>query len=257
MYRDGLERAQRVLAIFAGYAGPIDGDVGAGTLAAAWRVDWRAPAGWSPAQIAVGAAQSALLGAGFDPGAIDGFWGPQSDAAFLEWQNGLGRAAIPDREQESPWGREADVAREFGPAGSAACTAGYVRFPWRVVLAWNTAQVVQGFACHAAVAKSAQRAFDNVADTHNPVEIRDLGLHLYGGCYNLRRKRGGRSLSMHSWGIALDMDPGRNRLDWGADRARLARGDASRWWSAWEAEGWTSLGRARDYDWMHVQAVAL
>ncbi len=69
--------------------------------------------------------------------------------------------------------------------------------------------------------------------------------------------RGGQSYSMHSWGIAIDFDPERNQLKWGRPRARLSHSDAAPFWDAWEAEGWVSLGRARNFDWMHVQAARL
>jgi hypothetical protein len=69
--------------------------------------------------------------------------------------------------------------------------------------------------------------------------------------------RGGNSYSMHSWGIAIDFDPERNRLNWNSGEARLAKPDCIPFWQAWEAEGWVSLGRTRDFDWMHVQAARL
>lgn len=47
-----------------------------------------------------------------------------------------------------------------------------------------------------------------------------------------------------------------NRLRWGRGQARLAQRDAVPFWEAWEAEGWFSLGREKNFDWMHVQAVA-
>ena len=34
----------------------------------------------------------------------------------------------------------------------------------------------------------------------------------WGGCYNFRAQRGGRSLSLHSWGIAIDVNPKTNAL---------------------------------------------
>ena len=70
-------------------------------------------------------------------------------------------------------------------------------------------------------------------------------------------KTGGRAMSMHSWGIAIDFDPAHNRLRWGRDRARLAGPDYRAFLDIWEAEGWISLGRERNYDWMHIQAARL
>ena len=69
--------------------------------------------------------------------------------------------------------------------------------------------------------------------------------------------RGGTRWSTHAWGIAIDYDPDRNQLKWGRDRAAFARPEYDAWWRLWEEEGWVSLGRTRNYDWMHVQAAKL
>lgn len=247
MYSDRVKNAQRLLRAAAGYRGAIDGKAGHQTAAAALRVQGvdalAAAGGWPLERRVVAAAQLVLERAGHDPGPVDGFWGPSSDAAFDAWRGN----ALPVRGM--------DKAARFGPAGSAACTAGIVRVPWRMVLAWNDAQVITSFRCHELVAPSAQRAFDRIAAAHSLVQIRSLGLNLFGGCFNHRKMRGGTSLSTHAYGIAIDFDPARNRLRWGAGQARLAQPDAGRFWEIWEDEGWTSLGREKGYDWMHVQAV--
>lgn len=247
MYSDGMKNAQRVLRAAAGYRGAIDGHPGTQSLAAAQLVpglgQLAETGAWPPKRRVIAAAQLVLDRAGFDPGPVDGFYGPSTDAAFLGWQGEV----LPQRGK--------DKAARFGPAGSAACTAGVVRVPWRMVLAWDQSEVITHFRCHELVAASAQRAFDRIAAAHSLLQIRDLGLHLFGGCFNNRLMRGGKELSTHAYGISIDFDPARNRLRWGRDRARLARPDAVRFWEIWEEEGWTSLGREKNYDWMHVQAV--
>lgn len=258
MYHDGVKNAQRVLRALADYRGAIDGDPGALSLGAAAPVlgVLRITAIiWTPARRVVAAAQKLLAGLGYDVGAIDGLWGPQTDAAFAEWRASGAGPALPDRAGE--WGTQADVEKLFGRPGGPACTAGRITPPWKMTLAWDAKEVITSFACHELVAASGQRAFDKIAAAYDPDEIRALGLHLYGGCYNLRLKRGGSTYSMHSWGVAIDFDPAHNRLQWGRDRARLALPDAAAFWAAWESEGWASLGRARNYDWMHVQAPAI
>lgn len=250
MFLDGVKNAQRVLRAVAGYRGRIDGLAGPASLAAAWRVPGLAEVEavqglLAPQQRLVAAAQVALEAADFDPGPIDGFWGPSTDAAFRAWQG----QTLPVRQK--------DMAAAFGPAGSRRCTAGVIRVPWRMVLAWDRRQEITEIRCHEMAAASGQRAFGRIAAAYHPAQIRDLGLHLFGGCYNYRTKRGGSSLSTHAYGLAIDFDPARNRLPWGADRARLAQRDAKPFWAAWQAEGWVGLGPARNFDWMHVQAVAL
>ena len=41
------------------------------------------------------------------------------------------------------------------------------------------------------------------------------------------------------------------------DKATFAKPEYERWWQCWEEEGWLSLGRTRNFDWMHVQAAKL
>jgi hypothetical protein len=98
---------------------------------------------------------------------------------------------------------------------------------------------------------------ERVANHYTDVQLRDMGLHLFGGSLNVRKMRGGKAYSMHSWGIAIDFDPMRNQLTWGRDRARLAKPDAVDFWKFWEQEGWVSLGRRKNFDHMHVQAAEL
>jgi hypothetical protein len=66
--------------------------------------------------------------------------------------------------------------------------------------------------------------------------------------------RGGSSWSVHSFGAAIDFLPDENQLKWGKDKASLARPEYEAFWEIWENEGWMSLGRRKNYDWMHVQA---
>lgn len=247
---DKMKNAQRVLRGGAAYRGAIDGLVGIKTLEAAARVggleELEAILGpLTPERRVIAAAQILLDRAGFDPGAPDGFYGPQTDSAFLAWRGDV----LPTR--------GSDLASRFGPAGGPQCTRGRIRVPWRMVLSWDQSQVITQISCHELVAASGQRAFNRIAGAYTPAQITDLGLDLFGGCYNYRAKRGGSSLSTHAYGVALDFDPERNQLNWGADRARLAARDAVPFWEAWEKEGWLSLGRARNFDWMHVQAVGL
>ena len=265
---------QRLLRAAGYYAGAIDGDIGPKTRTAIERI-LSANAGALPsgavsaARRRVMAAQLVLKAAGFETGPIDGYAGMLTKQALADWNEEqiTGKKPAPWRPDDVPeadhdrplpsWGRQRDVDRRFGPAGGPQCTRGQVTPPYPMVLAWNKREKVKVISCHEMVADSIERILKRVESAYAPEKITDLGLHLFGGCFNLRKKRGGATLSMHSWGVALDFDPERNQLKWTRQRARLGKADAEEWWRCWEAEGWLSLGRARDMDFMHVQAPGL
>jgi hypothetical protein len=124
-------------------------------------------------------------------------------------------------------------------------------------IAWDKRQTVKRITIHSKCAESAGRVLQKAFDHYGMEKLKDLGLDLFGGCYNNRPMRGGTQLSMHAYACAIDFDPERNQLKWSKKQARLAKADCIKWWEFWEAEGWVSLGRARDFDWMHVQAARL
>lgn len=133
--------------------------------------------------------------------------------------------------------------------------------PFSMKLAWkNKAGVMQPitkFSINKKCHDSALRALTKISEIYTAAERAQLGINLFGGCLNVRKMRGGNDWSMHAWGTAIDFDPEHNQLKWGKDRAKLAHPDAIPFWKAWEAEGWVSLGRSRNFDWMHVQAARL
>lgn len=152
------------------------------------------------------------------------------------------------------WPRQSGVPAFYGAVGTRQAR---VEVPFDFYLSWAKSTRVKTITLHEKVAASASRVLQTIAATYSAAERKALGLDLFGGSLNVRRMRGGSSWSMHSWGIAIDFDPERNQLKWGAPRARLSHDDAQAFLKAWEAEGWLSLGRARNYDFMHVQAARL
>jgi hypothetical protein len=199
-----------------------------------------------------------------DAGPVDGLWGPRTNAAFIELkylvQHGdLQPSWRPDEIEipnpnKWPGQRTREFEEFFGDRGSQLVT---VDFPYEVKLAWDLRTRVRRTRCHKKVADSLQRILHKVKDIYGEDDISGLKLDHFGGCFNERAIRNGTQWSMHSWGIALDFDPSRNQLNWGRDRAALAHPDYNEWWKCWEEEGWISLGRKRNFDWMHVQAARL
>lgn len=267
---------QRALASRGLYAGAIDGDVGEMTKRAitALVLKRRAEAvikGWSAKRLRLCAEQAILQDLGFYPetSEVDGLEGPNTRDAWERWQNAQRvtnvapalekiLAATPTSPPSPPgvarWPTQGGVPGYFGQVGTSQTA---VDLPYPMRLAWDRTKTVTRMTLHQKVAASAVRVLGRAREHYGETGIRDLGLDLFGGSLNVRKMRGGSAYSMHSWGIAIDFDPERNQLRWGRDKARLAKADAARFWELWEAEGWVSLGRARNYDWMHVQAARL
>ena len=201
---------------------------------------------------------------GIDAGPVDGLWGPRTNAAFkaLEYQFDYGEPQPPWRPEEIkvsnpnrwPVQRTDEFYQFFGEKGTSLKM---IDFPYEMKLSWDLRKRANRTRCHEKVADSLLRVLHKVKEIYGEDDINRLHLNHYGGCYNKRKIRNGSLWSMHSWGIALDFDPLRNELNWGRDRAALAHPDYYDWWKCWEEEGWISLGRKRNYDWMHVQAARL
>lgn len=112
---------------------------------------------------------------------------------------------------------------------------------------------VRALRVHRLIAPHVLAALREVLAHYGQAELHRLGLDRYSGSYNYRSTSGGKALSMHAWGIALDFATEQNSYSVRAPRASLSHPDCTAWWQIWEAHGATSLGRERDYDWMHLQ----
>lgn len=233
--------------------------------------------------------QSRLTAHGYPCGPIDGVIGAMTIAALKAFQTARGLevtgtatkttetllrlpastvipdvgSPLPDRNaplaetfqpSRTQWPRQADCMAYYGPVGTDQVQ---VPIPFDMYLAWSKSTRITRMTLHRLVAPSAARVFQRITEEYSAADRKSLGLDLFGGSLNVRRMRGGSAYSMHSWGIAIDFDPERNQLQWGRDKARLAHPDAVPFWVMWESEGWLSLGRARNFDWMHVQAARL
>jgi hypothetical protein len=138
----------------------------------------------------------------------------------------------------------------YGPVGQ---NQGIVNSPYPLKIAWNTKQTVKKFSMHEKLCVVTEECMKRVLDHYGLERIQQLRLDYFGGSLNVRKMRGGDAWSMHSWGIAIDWDPSNNQLKWNKKQASLAAPECDMFWKIWEESGALSLGKARDFDWMHVQ----
>jgi hypothetical protein len=82
-----------------------------------------------------------------------------------------------------------------------------------VLLGWDHSkkgfETIHGFGiyCHYLTIPQWKEAFSKICENnlHNQI-------HTYDGCFNVRKVRGGNSLSPHSWGMAIDLNASENPL---------------------------------------------
>lgn len=152
---------------------------------------------------------------------------------------------------------QGNVRSFYGEPGGKDCTGALVNLPYPMRIAWDLNSRITQFRCHVRCEAAFETIFKNTLAHYGLPTIQKMGLDLFGGCYNLRKMRGGSSWSMHSWGIACDLDPANNALRMTHKTAKFAKPEYIPFWNIVEAEGGVSLGRQRDYDWMHFQFARL
>ncbi len=244
--------------------GKADGVFGKKTLAALDKVKGL-PRSWSNERKMVGFIQLSAEKEKIEAGKIDGLWGPQTAFAYESLvelrKNGsvtvFRRTGEGEDANPHSWPSQKNESELINFYGNVGKNQKSIVIPYPHVIAWDKTKSVTKITCHTKVGDSLVRVLTKTKNHYGMEEIKRLRLDIWGGCLNVRQMRGGSRYSMHSWGIAMDYDPENNRLNWGSDRASFAQPDYYKWWGFCEEEGWVSLGRARNYDWMHVQAAKL
>lgn len=112
---------------------------------------------------------------------------------------------------------------------------------------------VTKISCHKLVADKLLAIFNDILEFYGQNAICDLKIDDYGGCFNYRLMRGGTQLSVHSWGCAIDLNPSRNLLKETSKTARFARIEYKPMIDIFYKHGFLSLGREKNYDWMHFE----
>ena len=146
------------------------------------------------------------------------------------------------------------ITKKYGTANVTG--AGYlvkIKLPYPMRISWDLDSTVNSMMCHKLVADNFTAVFNELLATYGYDKIKELGIDLFGGCFNYRKMRGGTALSMHSWGIAIDLDPARNLLKESSKTARFARPEYQKMIDIFYKHGFISLGVEKNYDWMHFE----
>ena len=146
-----------------------------------------------------------------------------------------------------------EAVNKFGQPNEQGTYLTTIQLPYPMRIAWDTKTTVNRMRCHKDVAQNFQNVFKELLDHYGLEKIRELGIDLFGGCFNFRKMRGGSSYSKHAWGIAIDLDPARNKLKQTSQTARFARPEYAKMIEIFEKNGFISLGKAKNFDWMHFE----
>ena len=72
---------------------------------------------------------------------------------------------------------------------------------WDVPTALEHGAIPKRIYCNKDLIPLLEKAFKNVNDRGISIQIKT-----WDGCFNIRRKRGAASMSLHSWGLAIDIN---------------------------------------------------
>jgi len=145
------------------------------------------------------------------------------------------------------------IIAKYGKPNQQGTYLTTIQLPYPMRLAWDKKTTVTKMRCHKLVADDFLKVFSEILSVYGLEKIQELGIDLFGGCFNFRAMRGGSDYSRHSWGIAIDLDPDRNQLHETAKTARFARAEYKAMIDIFYKHGFVSLGREKNYDWMHFE----
>jgi peptidoglycan hydrolase-like protein with peptidoglycan-binding domain len=247
-----------------GPVAPIGLDDLLGQNNAALPADWRQ---WPDDRRATALVQLVGKAKGQYSSDIDGWWGQ-----LVQWAFDQLVCLRTSNRTDNNW-RDSDEPIDVNPHGwplesrdQQALIAFYgqpgnvklvkVACPWPMHLTWDPSSKVKSISIHEKLGDSLTKILEAVHKHYGDTKLKELGLDRFSGSYNPRPMTGTDPPrpSLHSYGIAVDWDDDRNQYRWTRDKARMAKPEYRDWWQIWESEGWCSLGRVKDFDWMHVQA---
>lgn len=147
-----------------------------------------------------------------------------------------------------------DFIEKFGiPTEHGKLYLTTIDLPYPMRIAWDPKVKVNSMTCHRDIAQPLKNVFNDLLKVYGYDKIVELGIDLYGGCFNFRKMRGGNNWSVHSWGLAIDLDPARNQLKETSKTARFARPEYKPMIGIFYKHGFVNLGVEKGYDYMHME----
>jgi hypothetical protein len=206
---------------------------------------------WSNSRTYIALEQAFLNATLGDTLVIDGLAGPKTNDAIYGYTTSL---ITPT---QNSWPRQSEVRAGTSMFGAPGRNQVLCECPYIMYDDYDRANKITRFLCHEKVKDSLHRILTRTLQHYGLTQIRKLNLDINSGCYNYRNTTDSDTLSMHAWGVAIDIDYEHNQMYQSGTTAAFSQPEYAPFLDFFEAEGWLSLGRARNRDWMHLQAPRL
>ena len=146
-----------------------------------------------------------------------------------------------------------EILNKYGKPNQNGTYLVSIKLPYPMRLAWDKNTKVNTMRCHKLVAQNFTNVFNDLLNHYGLAKIQELGIDLFGGCFNFRAMRGGSDYSRHSWGIAIDLDPERNQLKTPYLKSNFSKQEYKKLHEIFEKHGFINLGKQKGYDAMHFE----
>ena len=148
---------------------------------------------------------------------------------------------------------DAQIIAKYGQPGDPDNITTLV-LPYPMRIAWDTSKTVTKIQCHKLIKDRLEKVFNDLLAHYGYDKIKELGIDLFGGCLNVRKKRGSKSKwSTHAWAIAIDLDTDRNGLKVKWDDSQFAKPEYKPMMDIFYKHGFENQGKELGFDAMHFQ----
>lgn len=147
------------------------------------------------------------------------------------------------------------IIKKYGKADPNGGYLTVIDLPYPMRLAWEPSTIVKKMRCHKLAAERFKKVFDEILKVYGLKRIQELGIDLFGGCFHYRQKRQGSTLSMHSWGIAIDLFPEKNGMNTPVKQAEFNKQEYKKMIEIFDKNGFAWGGTLWGKDCMHFQVI--
>lgn len=149
---------------------------------------------------------------------------------------------------------DTQIILKYGQPGERLVT---ITLPYKMRLAWEPHTFIERITCHELIAAQLIAVFNDLLNHYGYEKLVELGIDLYGGCYNKRLMRGSKTKwSRHSWGIAIDLSPDKNALRTIWKNAQFSKPEYNFLISTFYKHGFFNLGKEAGFDAMHFEVAS-